>query len=85
MIGHSNRATISLKSNFFDLGGNSMNSIFTVSQLRKKGHKIGITDFIKAKTLEDILNRMNDDFIDEDFMQLRAVQLEPHHKKHAIE
>lgn len=85
VIGRSTRTTISAKSNFYELGGNSLNSIFTVSQLRHKGYKIGITDFIKAKTLEDILNRMNEEFVDEDFMQLTAAPLALHHKNQTIE
>lgn len=85
VIGRSTRTTISASSNFYELGGNSLNSIFTVSQLRHKGYKIGITDFIKAKTLGDVLNRMNEDFVDEDFMQLTAAPLALHHKNQTIE
>ncbi|KAG4065477.1 hypothetical protein HA402_009038 [Bradysia odoriphaga] len=85
VIGRSTRTTISAKSNFYELGGNSLNSIFTVSQLRHKGYKIGITDFLKAKTLEDVLDRMNEDFVDEEFMQLAAAPLALHHKNQTIE
>ncbi|KAG4068312.1 hypothetical protein HA402_007832 [Bradysia odoriphaga] len=85
VIGRSTRATISAKSNFYELCGNSLNSIFTVSQLRHKGYKIGITDFLKAKTLQDVLDRMNEDFVDEDFMQLTTAPLALHHKNQTIE
>lgn len=57
-IGRSARTTISLTSNFYQLGGNSLNSIYTVAQLRQQGHHIGITEFITAKTLRDVLNRL---------------------------
>lgn len=58
VIGRSTRATLSLKSNFYQLGGNSLNSVYTVAQLRSRGYFIGITDFIRAKTLCDILNAL---------------------------
>lgn len=45
-----------MKSNFFELGGNSLNSVVTVAQLRDRGYYIGITDFINAVNLEEILN-----------------------------
>lgn len=57
-IGRSTRATISKNSNFYQLGGNSLNSIYTVAQLRLKGYTIGITDFISAKNLQEILNKI---------------------------
>ncbi|KAJ6640252.1 Mycosubtilin synthase subunit C [Pseudolycoriella hygida] len=85
VIGRSTRTTISMKSNFYELGGNSLNSVFTVSQLRRKGYKIGITDFIKAKSLEDVLIRMNEEFVDEEFMKLSAAPLALHHKNQTIE
>lgn len=85
VIGRSTRTTISAKSNFFELGGNSLNSIFTVSQLRRKGYKIGITDFLKAKTLQDVLDRMNEDIADEEFMQLTSTPLALNHKNQTIE
>lgn len=46
---------INVKSNFFDLGGSSLNSVYTVSKLSEKGFYIGITDFITAETIMDIL------------------------------
>lgn len=57
-IGRSARATISADSNFYQLGGNSLNSIYTVAQLRNQGYMIGITDFITAKTLRSVLDKM---------------------------
>jgi len=44
--------------NFYELGGNSLNSIFTVTQLRNKGYFISITDFITASTLGDIIDKL---------------------------
>lgn len=58
VIGNSTRMPITLHANFYDLGGNSLNSIYTVTKLRDQGYQIGITDFITAKNLAEILNRM---------------------------
>lgn len=56
VIGRSARTTISLQSNFYQLGGNSLNSIYTVAKLRDRGYSIEITDFISAKSLKDALD-----------------------------
>ncbi|XP_053698599.1 linear gramicidin synthase subunit C [Sabethes cyaneus] len=60
VIGRAIRAKISLQSNFYELGGNSLNSVITVTQLCQKGHIISITSFIGAENLEEILNKMYD-------------------------
>lgn len=54
-IGRSIRAKLTKASNFYELGGNSLNSIYTIAELRKKGFFISITDFITASTLGDII------------------------------
>lgn len=53
------RDKLSADANFYDLGGNSMNSILTVTELRDNGFSISITDFIKAKNLGEILDRIS--------------------------
>lgn len=58
IIGRSTVLNISLESNFFQLGGNSLNSILTISKLREKGYSIDITDFISAKNFQEILYKM---------------------------
>lgn len=60
VIGRSTRTTISLKSNFYELGGNSLNSIFTVAKLRERGYFIEVSDFIAAKSLQEILAHINE-------------------------
>ncbi|CRK94770.1 CLUMA_CG008264, isoform A [Clunio marinus] len=50
-IGRSIRSKLSINANFYELGGNSLNSIYTIAELRKKGFFISITDFITAPTL----------------------------------
>ncbi|XP_041783947.1 mycosubtilin synthase subunit C [Anopheles merus] len=58
VIGRSTRAKICLASNFYELGGNSLNSIITVTQLCGKGYPISITTFIGAKNLGEILDKI---------------------------
>lgn len=58
VIGHSTRHAITIDSNFYHLGGNSLNSIYTVTKLKDQGYEISITDFITAKTMAEILLRM---------------------------
>lgn len=58
VIGRSTRTTLTPRSNFYELGGNSLNSIFTVTLLREKGYSIGISEFISAKNLGEILVKM---------------------------
>lgn len=60
VIGISNHASLSLKSDFYALGGNSMNSIYTIAKLRDHGYSVKTTDFISAKSLRDILDCMTD-------------------------
>lgn len=50
---------ISPLSNFFDIGGNSLNTIRCVNQLRKENFEISITDFLKAKNLGEILDKID--------------------------
>lgn len=52
------RGKISLQSSFYRLGGNSLNSVYTVTKLHDQGYNIGITDFISAETLMDVLDKM---------------------------
>uniref|UniRef100_A0A182PEH7 AMP-dependent synthetase/ligase domain-containing protein n=1 Tax=Anopheles epiroticus TaxID=199890 RepID=A0A182PEH7_9DIPT len=58
VIGRSTRAKICLASNFYELGGNSLNSIITVTQLCGKGYPISITTFIGAKNMGEILDKI---------------------------
>lgn len=58
VIGRNGRALVSSRANFYELGGNSLNSVYTVTKLRDQDYQIGITDFITAKNLGEILDRM---------------------------
>lgn len=57
-IGRSIRSKLTMTANFYELGGNSLNSIFTVTQLRNKGYFISITDFITALNLGEIIEKI---------------------------
>nr|QNH91384.1 ebony [Harmonia axyridis] len=52
------RAVIKSDANFYNLGGNSLNSIYTITKLNEQGYRIGISDFIAALDLGEILERM---------------------------
>ena len=58
VIGAGGRADVTISANFYELGGNSLNSIYTVTKLRDQGYEIGITEFITAKCLGEVLDRM---------------------------
>lgn len=58
VIGRS--ANLSLECNFFQSGGNSLNSIYTISRLRDRGYVIDIADFISAANLKEILVLMKE-------------------------
>lgn len=58
VIGGGSRADVSIDANFYEIGGNSLNSIYTVTKLQDQGYEIGITEFITAKNLGEVLNRM---------------------------
>ena len=44
--------------NFFHIGGNSLNSILTINTLFENGYYISIGNFLEAKSLNDIINKM---------------------------
>lgn len=58
VLNRSARSAISLDANFYEIGGNSLNSIFTITTLNQKGYHISISDFIAAIDLGEVLERM---------------------------
>lgn len=100
-IGRSIRSKISKLANFYMLGGNSLNSIYTIAELRKKGFTVSITDFIAAPTLGDVIEKIkaqheedvhDDDMMDEaekthvhSNLQLVCLPLTMEHKDDAID
>ncbi|KAK2589317.1 hypothetical protein KPH14_007867 [Odynerus spinipes] len=91
VIGASSRGTITTNGNFYELGGNSLNSIYTVTKLRDQGYYVGITEFITAKTLGDVLrlmkNHAENDCLKESINEEQRYfeMLNDSHKKDAIE
>ncbi|CAG9863961.1 unnamed protein product [Phyllotreta striolata] len=55
------RREISINTNFFDIGGNSLNSIYTISKLSEQGYHIRIGDFLSAMDFGEVLLRMTSD------------------------
>ncbi|CAG0889023.1 unnamed protein product [Darwinula stevensoni] len=49
------RELLSLKSNFFDIGGNSLNAVLASARLTDLGFPISIGEFLKASDLEEVL------------------------------
>lgn len=89
VIGRSTRNTLSLKSNFYELGGNSLNSIYTITQLRDRGYYIEISDFLSARNLGEVLECLSTSLHDDSSKDRRprytAELLEDKHKAEAIE
>ncbi|KAK9708009.1 AMP-binding enzyme [Popillia japonica] len=61
VLGKAARSTISIDANFYNIGGNSLNSIFTITALSDRGYHINISDFITAKDLGHILSKLSND------------------------
>ncbi|XP_049778766.1 zwittermicin A synthase ZmaJ isoform X1 [Schistocerca cancellata] len=59
VLGNPVNAKLSLESNFYEVGGNSLNSVYLVTRLRDRGYIIGISDFISAKSFAEVLDRMS--------------------------
>ncbi|KAG7156499.1 Mycosubtilin synthase subunit C-like [Homarus americanus] len=49
---------LSLNTSFFEVGGNSLNSVLTVTSLKDLGYNVGIGQFMKAKTLGEVVLNM---------------------------
>lgn len=72
MIGRSVRGIINCNSNFYELGGNSLNSVYTVTKLRDQGYQISISDFISAKCMAEILALMKVNWDMDDLEELTS-------------
>ncbi|EEB17196.1 firefly luciferase, putative [Pediculus humanus corporis] len=58
VLGKSLRDSINVKSNFYSLGGNSINSVMAVIMIQNRGYNLGIGDFIFSKNLNEIIDKM---------------------------
>ncbi|KAK5644614.1 hypothetical protein RI129_005914 [Pyrocoelia pectoralis] len=84
------RSSICVDANFYEIGGNSLNSIYTITSLNEKGYHISIGDFIAATDLGEILDRMSPDKQSFPTMMTQppcysAEPLQNDHKKDAID
>uniref|UniRef100_A0A8D8SYR8 Mycosubtilin synthase subunit C n=1 Tax=Cacopsylla melanoneura TaxID=428564 RepID=A0A8D8SYR8_9HEMI len=58
VLGSSVRGHLNKEANFYSIGGNSLNSIYTITKLRQAGYSVAITEFISAQNMGDILDRI---------------------------
>ncbi|XP_047512420.1 mycosubtilin synthase subunit C [Pieris napi] len=58
VLGRATRGAISVRAGFYELGGNSLNSIYTITRLRDRGYFIEISDFIGASNLGEVLQHL---------------------------
>ncbi|XP_045506438.1 tyrocidine synthase 3 [Colias croceus] len=87
-IGRGARGAISLQAGFYELGGNSLNSIYTITRLREKGYYIDISDFIGAANLGEVLQRLTtnpDSVRDSDDAKFNVVSMRDDHREQVIE
>lgn len=59
VLNRSARSTVAVDSNFYEIGGNSLNSIVTITKLNENGYFISIGEFIGARDLRAVLDRMS--------------------------
>lgn len=55
---HFSSRSISLDSNFYEIGGNSLNSLYVIAKLRETNYGIDISDFITSKSLAAVIQKM---------------------------
>lgn len=89
VIGRSRRTTISLSSNFYEIGGNSLNSILTVANLSAKGYFIEVGDFIWARDLHEMLAHTSENANSGvcslgNYTKFKAISLTMEHKDDSI-
>ncbi|XP_037876452.1 ebony protein isoform X1 [Bombyx mori] len=88
VLGRAARGTLSLRSGFYELGGNSLNSIYTITKLRDRGYYVEISDFLGASTLGEVLSKMSTDpngGADSKEATFTAVPMRDEHKKEVID
>ena len=53
-----NITNISIDDNFYELGGDSLSSLYVINTLKESGYSISVYDFLRSNTLEDIAKKM---------------------------
>ncbi|CAH0555248.1 unnamed protein product [Brassicogethes aeneus] len=86
VLNRSARNSISVNANFYEIGGNSLNSIFTISRLNDQGYFINVGDFISAMDLGEILERMTSETkIDTQPPRFSSDLLKPAHRSQVLD
>ena len=88
VLGAGARSKVCLSANFYELGGNSLNSVFTVTKLRQRGYLISVGQFVSALNFKQILEcmRSEDDDLEDSGKEnerYSANMLTPEHKEDA--
>ncbi|CAK1594341.1 unnamed protein product [Parnassius mnemosyne] len=88
VLGRAARGTLSVRSGFYELGGNSLNSIYTITRLRDRGYYIEISDFLGAANLGDVLSHLSngpDDATENHESKFKAVPMREDHEQQVID
>lgn len=87
VLGRAVRGAIGVRAGFYELGGNSLNSIYTITRLRDKGYYIDISDFLGSSNLGEVLSHLatSPQQDDDDKELFSAEPLADGHKQEVIE
>lgn len=58
-LGNDAHMKLNPNSNFYRLGGSSLNTVATVYELRQKGYHVDINEFLKARNIGEIINHLS--------------------------
>jgi iturin family lipopeptide synthetase B len=79
---------VSMLDNFFNIGGDSINAIYVVSELEDMHYSLQVADIMQSDTLKDIVLAMNstsdEDNYDYGFVQFDATEIELNELKELI-
>ncbi|CAG9138066.1 unnamed protein product [Plutella xylostella] len=87
VLGRAARGELSVRAGFYELGGNSLNSIYTITRLRDKGYYIQISDFLGAANLGEVLSHLssNPDCEESNEPKFVAEPMRDEHKQQVID
>ncbi|XP_072935672.1 beta-alanyl-bioamine nonribosomal peptide synthetase ebony [Epargyreus clarus] len=88
VLGRAARGALSVRAGFYELGGNSLNSIYTITKLRDKGYFVEISDFLGASNLGEVLSYMStspEGSGENDEVKFTAQPMRHEHKEEVIE
>lgn len=58
-LGNDAHMKLNASSNFYRLGGSSINTVTTVYELRQKGYHVDMNEFLKARNIGEIINHVS--------------------------